>query len=65
MERIRLISLADDKEHDLQEQIRVLEQQEAERKNKKKQKAEDNTILEHYIEGQIDFNGVSEKEIEE
>jgi len=45
--------------------MKALDEAEAERKRKLKVKEEKNAIYEHFIEGDLDYNGVTDKEIED
>ena len=64
-ERQRLIVLTNQTEEQLLEDLNRLEIEEAERIRLLKKREEENLAFEHYIQGDVDYTGVTDQEIEE
>lgn len=68
-ERQRLIGIGNDRDAQLNHKLRLLQDEEIEEINKIKQawllKIQKNTYNEHYVVGDVDFAGVTEREIQE
>ena len=64
-ERQRLILTGNQREESLLEELNQLELEEAERIRLLKLRDEENKAYEHYVQGDVDYTGVTEQEIEE
>jgi len=64
-ERQRLILVTNQREEELIEELNRIELEEAERLRILKKRDEESQAYEHYIQGDVDYTGVTDQEIEE